>query len=408
MLSTLGLLVAVAVVQAQEPSTDMARCGARAMALPGALDDAKSSVVRIETTLGHGSGVFISPDGFVLTAAHVVGQARKVKVVLEDESVLDAVVTRTSIESDVALVRVSVGTTPCLPLATERAGSGTDLFIVGSPIDEALTHSVSRGIVSAYRDADGRVFLQTDASINAGNSGGPILDAAGYVAGVVSFKAVGVGVEGLGFGLAAESVEDALGFTRADSTAADFAVRIDEGGSDSSGEPSAPVIEGRPSAPALINVKSKWCEKWVVDESDAFTGDRVIKAPQPYGGQYGYNIEISEDDISFSWLVWLVEVPVEKEQADDIIARLAFEDGTRVTLTSRNTSVGATPYGGPFWKYEFGITPEVVEVLGTSPWKAARIEYPSGRTADLVPRAAGDLSYHGSCLASMIAAGDVP
>jgi hypothetical protein len=167
---------------------------------------ASARTVRVETGVGSGTGVSVSPDGFLLTAAHVIAGATSVKVVFEDDRTLDAVVVRSSPDSDLALLRVDDRALPCMPIRGTPAAIGSDVLIIGSPGGAALTHSVSKGIVSAYREVEGRTVVQTDASINAGNSGGPLVGETGELIGIVSFKLIGQGVEGLGFAVAATNV----------------------------------------------------------------------------------------------------------------------------------------------------------------------------------------------------------
>lgn len=207
----------------------MARCEASTAPLPKGLATVKRAVVGIQTTLGSGSGVFVSPDGFVLTAAHVVGGAKRVDVILADGTTLAGEVVRKNGNDDVALIRAATPKSPCRPLREAPPATGDSLWVIGSPLGDALAQSVTQGIVSATRSADGRGFVQTDASINEGNSGGPMFDADGTIAAVVSFKAAGAGIEGLGFGLGAEFVASSLGVSWEDATADDFPVRLEDG-----------------------------------------------------------------------------------------------------------------------------------------------------------------------------------
>ena len=199
------------------------RCDAEGPALPAESERALNSAVRIETDEGTGSGFFISPDGLLLTAAHVVEGEDEVNVVSQDGS-SSGTVLRVDSAMDLALVRVDASGRDCLRLAEGRASVGSDVFVIGSPGGEALSHSMTRGIVSGYREVDGVVVLQTDASINAGVSGGPVVSAAGDALGVVSYKLVGEGMEGLAFAVASEQVGESLGLTFGDATDDDIEV----------------------------------------------------------------------------------------------------------------------------------------------------------------------------------------
>ena len=93
------------------------------------------------------------------------------------------------------------------------------MFAIGAPVDDRLSGSVSRGIVSGYPELEGKRLLQTDAAVNPGNSGGPILSETGEVLGVVSSKYFGVGVEGLGFAVPTETAAQVLGLSVPESSA---------------------------------------------------------------------------------------------------------------------------------------------------------------------------------------------
>ncbi len=167
--------------------------------------------VHIRAGDGEGTGVVVTADGFVITAAHLVARGGPVTVALKDQDPVAAIVVRSSAEADVALLRIEGDAEyACMPLRTSMADVGEDVLVVGSPGGSQLSHSVAKGIVSAYREAEGWTLVQTDASINPGNSGGPIVAGTGELAGVVSFKLVGDEVEGLGFGVAASDLARAL------------------------------------------------------------------------------------------------------------------------------------------------------------------------------------------------------
>lgn len=157
-----------------------------------------------------GTGVVVSPDGFVVTAAHVVSGQTRVTVAFEDGVEHPARVVRLATKTDLALLRAEATDWPCLPVRDIPAPVGSDALVIGSPGGRALSHSVAKGIVSGYRSDEDRVFVQTDAAINQGNSGGPMVGEDGRVIGIVSFKLVGEGVEGLGFAVASTELPRAL------------------------------------------------------------------------------------------------------------------------------------------------------------------------------------------------------
>lgn len=158
---------------------------------------------------GLGSGVIVG-DGriYVLTAAHVVENAAKIRVEFADESKMTATLKRIDKSADVAIIQLErpVIKFPSAILGdSEKVRVGDDIFIIGSPL--GLKHSVSRGIISGKHTEsnetdDGRAmeFFQTDAAINKGNSGGPMFNMEGEVVGIVSsILSFSGGFEGLGF-----------------------------------------------------------------------------------------------------------------------------------------------------------------------------------------------------------------
>jgi len=144
---------------------------------------------------GIGSGIIISPDGYIVTNNHVVDGAVNVKVTLNDRRVLDAKVIGTDKLTDLAVIKVDAHNLPALPWGdSSTLKPGQTVLAFGSPFGY-FQDSVTRGIVSAvnrenpYRD-DARKpggFIQTDAAINPGNSGGALVDAHGELVGINTF-----------------------------------------------------------------------------------------------------------------------------------------------------------------------------------------------------------------------------
>jgi serine protease Do len=162
-----------------------------------------------------GSGFVIRADGLIVTNRHVIVGARTVKVRLADAREVPAKIVGSDPVTDIALLKVSAGTLPALHLGTSHAVSVGDAVIaIGNPF--GLGQSVSAGIISArartLEDDPYIDFLQTDAAINHGNSGGPLLSVDGTVIGVTSaiFSPNG-GSIGLGFAIPAETVAAVVG-----------------------------------------------------------------------------------------------------------------------------------------------------------------------------------------------------
>ncbi len=172
---------------------------------------AARSVVIVETTDGHGSGCVISADGYIVTNAHVVGQEDEVKVLLADGVQSKGRVVRVNPEMDLALVKIETdGLTAFQLPSASLADIGADVFAIGTPADKELGQTVTKGIISARRKIEGHSFLQTDVSINGGNSGGALVTRSGQLLGIVNAKLVGKGIEGIGFAIPAEQVSEAL------------------------------------------------------------------------------------------------------------------------------------------------------------------------------------------------------
>lgn len=173
---------------------------------------AAQSVVRLETRTAEGSG-FIAADGLIATNAHVIEGATSVTVQLADGSHVYGSVTAVSQTLDLALVRV-VGSSlpPVLQWRpTGTVDSGETAFAVGFPLGTTGPPVVNRGGISrVFVDGDtGETYVQTDAAVNPGNSGGPLLDDCGRVIGVVTLKTRNA--EGLGYAQAAKDVEPEVG-----------------------------------------------------------------------------------------------------------------------------------------------------------------------------------------------------
>jgi hypothetical protein len=167
---------------------------------------AAPAVVTVQTSAGTGSGFFIAQDA-VITNHHVVGQATRVTLHLVEGAQLEGYVAETAPQVDLAVVRVARTdrVRPVLeirPVSSVRVGE--EVLAIGSPGfgGRALDATVTRGIVSGVRAINGVTVVQTDAALNPGNSGGPVLDADGRVMAVATAKARGS--ESIGFAVAAE------------------------------------------------------------------------------------------------------------------------------------------------------------------------------------------------------------
>ena len=173
-----------------------------------------SSRELIAESRSRGSGVILTEDGYIVTNAHVVASARRIRLLLprrgEGSSILGtrgdtagAQIVGVDLETDLAVLKMEGTGLPHLELGdSEALRPGEIVFAFGSPL--GLDNSVTMGVVSAsarqLRPDDPMIYIQTDASINPGNSGGPLVDAVGNVVGIntLIFSQSG-GSEGLSF-----------------------------------------------------------------------------------------------------------------------------------------------------------------------------------------------------------------
>ena len=167
-----------------------------------------------QPTQAQGSGFFISPDGYIVTNNHVVDHASNVQVTLDDGRTLDAKVIGTDTKTDLALIKVGdKGTYPYVNLAHTAPRVGETVVAIGNPF--GLGGTVTSGIISARgRDIGAGPyddFLQVDAAVNRGNSGGPTFNLQGEVVGVnTAIYSPSGGSVGIGFAIPSETVQSVV------------------------------------------------------------------------------------------------------------------------------------------------------------------------------------------------------
>jgi len=163
---------------------------------------------------GLGSGVIISPDGYIVTNNHVVDGATDINVTMSDRRILPAKLVGTDPLTDLAVLKVNATDLPSVPWGdSTQLHPGQTVLAFGNPFGYRFT--VTRGIVSALnrpnpsatdRRKPGQ-FIQTDAAINPGNSGGPLVNARGEVIGINTFLISGTGTfSGMGFAIPTQIV----------------------------------------------------------------------------------------------------------------------------------------------------------------------------------------------------------
>ncbi len=146
------------------------------------------AVVTIQGGIRQGSGFIISPDGYILTNSHVVKDSMEVEVIFKSEKQTKGRVVYEDSEKDIALVKVDEVNLPVIRLGnSNQIHQGDEVLAVGSP--KGLPDTVSRGIVSSSeREIDGSRYIQTDAAINEGSSGGPLINMLGEAVGILTMK----------------------------------------------------------------------------------------------------------------------------------------------------------------------------------------------------------------------------
>src|SRR5712691_7438723 len=154
----------------------------------------QAAVVTIKIEGAHGSGFFISKDGYLLTNHHVVTENKFVTVKLTTGRHLPGEVVRTNKTRDIALVKVNESGMTALPLFFFHDAAASEVYAIGTPRDEKYSTTITKGIVSAYRTENDLSLMQSDVAIHPGNSGGPMVDRFGNV---VAASVAGLTISGV-------------------------------------------------------------------------------------------------------------------------------------------------------------------------------------------------------------------
>ncbi|MEK6913224.1 MAG: trypsin-like peptidase domain-containing protein [Nanoarchaeota archaeon] len=176
----------------------------------GIIESVIKSVVTIKTNIAQGSGFIIANGGYVVTNAHVMEGATAAQITTYDGK--NHQVTKIGEDTTMDIILLKISDTSYNPLDLGNSNDvqiGEKVIAIGNPL--GLQFSVSEGIVSAvHRQGENQlnVYIQTDASLNSGNSGGPLIDTNGRVVGLNNFKISGG--ESLGFALESNSIRSTI------------------------------------------------------------------------------------------------------------------------------------------------------------------------------------------------------
>ncbi len=162
-----------------------------------------------------GSGVIVSPDGYIVTNNHVIEKADEIKVVFVDKKSFRARIIGSDSKTDIAIIKIDAANLPVLPWGdSDKLQVGEFVLAIGNPF--GLSNTVTMGIISAIGRTDVGIadyenFIQTDAAINPGNSGGPLVNMKGELIGINTaiFSKTG-GYQGIGFAVPSNMVNSVM------------------------------------------------------------------------------------------------------------------------------------------------------------------------------------------------------
>jgi len=175
----------------------------------GIIESAVKSVVTIKTDISQGTGFIISDDGFIVTNYHVIAGAKQAGIFTYDKEIHQTSLVGSDTQLDLALLKIEGNYDRLILGNSDDVQPGEKVIAIGNPL--GLQFSVSGGIVSAIHRAGNNnleAYIQTDAALNPGNSGGPLIDKQGKVIGINNFK-IGGG-ENIGFALESNYIKETV------------------------------------------------------------------------------------------------------------------------------------------------------------------------------------------------------
>jgi hypothetical protein len=238
-----------------------------------------------------GSGLIVSPDGKIATNLHVIRDLKTAGVQLASGEIFDSVsVLAFDERRDLAILRIAGFDLPTIELGNSNdVKTGERVVAIGSPL--GLQGTVTAGVVSAIRDdpfGSGAKVIQTDASVNSGNSGGPLLNDRGQAIGVITFnvKRGGQG-EGLNFAMPINYVRGMLDSLQKPMSLDELRANLSSVRTD--------VFKSSPSYPALWNSLSSGAVRKLRFEGDVIYGETVLTDEQRRSGFDSYELKRDKD-----------------------------------------------------------------------------------------------------------------
>jgi len=175
----------------------------------GIIEQIIPSVLTVRTDMSQGTGFIINSEGYFVTNAHVLSGAKRAYAIDSDQNTKSASLIGYNLEMDVALLKIEGKYSELEFANSDNLQIGEKVIAIGNPL--GLQFSVSEGIISALNrlgDNGLKVYIQTDAALNPGNSGGPLINTLGKVIGINNFK-ISDG-ENLGFALESNTLKSAI------------------------------------------------------------------------------------------------------------------------------------------------------------------------------------------------------
>lgn len=174
------------------------------------IENAIKSVVTVRTDISQASGFIIANNGYVVTNAHVMEGAKAAGIITYDGKLHSVSLVGSNSEMDIILLKIDdTSYSPITLASSDSVQVGEKVIAIGNPL--GLQFSVSEGIISAiHREGTNgiKAYIQTDAALNPGNSGGPLIDINGKVVGINNYK-IG-GSENIGFALESDYIKSAV------------------------------------------------------------------------------------------------------------------------------------------------------------------------------------------------------